>query len=144
VDKVTKATAKQINDEIKVQVTKILAKHNMEIGNYKGTYGDLYSIKIDATTVTLGKNGVNIDTKFAQEFLMFASNYGVSNPEQDLGEIINIQGRQYIVCGLNIRKTAKPVLVKCPESGDEFFAGEVVLQKLPSYANIGSVLHANA
>jgi hypothetical protein len=144
VDKVTKATAKQINDEIKAQVTKILAKHNMEISNYKGTYGDLYSIKIDATTVTLGKNGVNTDTKFAQEFLMFAFNYGVGKPEQDLGEIITVQGKQYIVCGLNIRKKAKPVLIKCTKTGDEYFAGEVVLQKLPSYANIYAGLHANA
>lgn len=131
-DKVSSAKARVISAEIQKEVNAILAKHGLQQTKTKSTYGDLYSFKVEAHTVTLNDKGVNLDTREAQAFLELSGILGITEPEKDLGAEVIIRGKRLQVVGYNSRKN-NSVLVKDKKTGDEYWASNEVLNQLPSY-----------
>ena len=128
-EKVSKEKAKQITAELELEIKKVLAKHGMEMNDASTKFGDLYSFKFEASTLNLGANGVNLNTREAQEMMRFGFNYGLKNPEKVLGTKVKLGGRQMIIAGLNIRKKNAPVVCK-DDAGNFYAVSELVLAGL--------------
>jgi hypothetical protein len=94
---VSKVEAQQITLEIEAAIAGIFAKHNLEARPSKTVFGDLYSFKVEAVTVSEGRNGVNLNSKEALFFKAMAPYKGLS--ESDLGAVFTAAGKQWVLIG---------------------------------------------
>lgn len=117
--KVSKELAKAVVTDLQKDIEKVLAKHGMELNSTSTKYGDVFQLKIEASTIKKGLNGVNLNSREAQEFLNFSYSYGVEKPELVLGQVVKFAGRQMMIIGLNTRKKSTPVVCR-DEKGNDY------------------------
>lgn len=122
---VTKAVAKEISTEITEAVKKVLEKHGLGLGQVRSTYGDIYSIKIEATEVVNGDSGINLASKEAQAYNMFASSYGLN--EGLLGKKFVSRGREFAFAGVSTSRSKYPIMaVNLLDNKKYFFTRDIV------------------
>lgn len=129
-DKVSKAAGAKVTDEITAAVEAVLAAHGMEKGKIRWTYGDGYSIKIEASLLNVNDNGVNVSSAEAQYFV-----YAVTLPgmltEDEATSLIGAKWRQgtdeYQLLGWNSRARKRPIVIRRLSDGAKMVAPERVL-----------------
>ena len=125
---VNKATAVEISKEIEEAAEKIFAKHGLQKRKLKTGYGDSYSISIEAEAVSTGENGVNVASKEARGYELFASSYGL--PSGILGKKFEVNGVEYAFAGIATSRPKYPIYALNLMTGDYIFFQESVKSRL--------------
>jgi hypothetical protein len=133
-NKVSKELATKVTTDLRNDIAKVLAKHGLELSGVTTKYGDSFQIKIDAVSVNLGKNGVNLNSVDAQNFMNFGYSYGVTDVQADLGSEVSFGGKTIVITGLNPRKKNAPIVCKDIKSGNEYYVSADILKLLPSFS----------
>lgn len=131
---VSRSQASAITAEIQIAVNAILAKNGMDSGKVSTKYGDLYSIKIEATPVSNNEAGVNVNTIEAQNWITYGTVYGFSTPDEALGKTFTASGRTFKLTGLNTKAPKMPVQAVCIEDGKSYKFGVEALKKIEGFA----------
>jgi hypothetical protein len=130
---VSKAQAKAVSDEIMSAIKPILDKHGLMLSKTASKYGIHYEIKIVAANVDLGKNGVNLASPEAREWVLYSFQYGLTQTQAKdlLGEVIytNAKVGDCVLVGYNGRKHKHPVIVKSLRDEKQYFVTTDQLRK---------------
>ena len=132
--KVSKELAKAVVTDLQKDIEKVLAKHGMQLSGMSTKYGDAFQLKIDAVSVKLGKNGVNLNSVEAQNFMNFGYSFGVTDVQADLGSEVSFSGKTVVITGLNPRKKNQPVVCRDAKTGSEYYVSARILELLPSFS----------
>lgn len=124
---ITKTEAKALTDELTEAINAVLAKHGMAMSNPRTGYGFAYSLKFDATTVTL-VNGVNVDTADAVLLKAHAELLGL--PADCVGRSFTANGKTYTVAGYRPKARTRPILVRGDDGKDYVFPLTAVINGL--------------
>lgn len=131
---VSRDLSAKVTAEIAEAARAILQKHGLEMAPTRSKYGAEYQLTLKASPLRLGKNGVNLASMEAQEWLANAYLYGLTAEQaQDaLGEIIySTQGNgDLILIGYNGRKRKNPVIGKSLTNGNTYYLSETSLRKV--------------
>lgn len=95
---VTRQQANVITEEITEAVNAILAKHGLADPKIKTTYGAYYQVKVQATPLAEGPNGVNLNSPEAQAYLAEAK-WNDRLDADALGREFTVQGRKFYFAG---------------------------------------------
>jgi len=104
---VTKAECQAISAEIAAAIKPILERHGLDITKTMSKYGDIYSIKVEASKVSRGENGVNTESEYAKEYERFGSAYGLN--EGLLGKKFVSRGREFAFAGISTSRSKYPI-----------------------------------
>lgn len=107
-DSVSRDLAKRITEEIEVEAKKI-CQGKLQISNISTKYGDGYSITIKADGIELGRNGINLASRYAQDFRMTAWRYEMT--DADLGKEAQINGKTVYFAGVEIKRNGRVQIV---------------------------------
>jgi hypothetical protein len=125
---VDKATAREISRELEEAAEKIFAKHGLQKRKMKTGYGDSYSFSVEAETVTADESGVNLSSKEARGYELFASSYGL--PTGLLGKKFKVSGVEYAFAGIATSRPKYPIFALNLSTGDHIFFTEAVKKML--------------
>jgi hypothetical protein len=140
--RVPKELSREITQELMDAAKTVLAKHGLVLEKSSSGYGDSYKFTVSATTVRLGKNGVNLDSAEAQEFVLSASLWDMTREQATaaLGEVIYTSAKTgyCFLIGYNSRKRTAPVIVRSVRDGKTYGIAETALAK------VGAVIQKTA
>lgn len=152
---ITRQQAITITKEIETATNEILTKHNLVPSPPKTTYGDNYQIKITASELVTTGTGINMGSPEAQAFILNASMYGITNPEECFNETIHINGKEYALVGYKSRAPKRPFIMTDCSDGKTYVFPENIVREFPNYnkdndmmnnaltpQNYNSVVHA--
>ena len=117
--KIDKETARLITSEITSGIELVLKKHGMTLAKTRSTYGDKYSIKIEAELQTAGPNGVNMTSVEATDYSKYYASYDL--PSGLLGKKFTVQGKEYAFAGIATRRSKFPICARDLEEGKTVF-----------------------
>jgi hypothetical protein len=135
---VSKAQAEKISQEIKKAVEEILAANGLSAPTIRSKYGEWYEIKITASAVEVGENGVNLASPEATYFTKFGwSSFDGGRPVEltaPLGtKFANSQG-EYAFAGIDPKKKKNPIVARRLSDGAKVFFPEGIVSFLNSVA----------
>lgn len=135
---VSKAQAEKISQEIKQAVEAILAANGLSAPKIASKYGEWYEIKITASAVELGENGVNLASPEATYFTKFGwTSFSGSSPVEltaPLGtKFSNGQG-EYAFAGIDPKKRKNPIVALRLSDGARVFFPDTAVPFLNSVA----------
>lgn len=136
--KVPRDLARKVAEEIMEAAKAILEKHGLDLTKTSSGYGDYFRLSIQASSLNLGKNDVNLDSLEAQEWIASAWRFDLT-PESALyylGEVCYTSEKigECVLLGLNGRKTRTPILVRSLKTGAQYWIPEKALT-IPVKAN---------
>ena len=117
--KIDRETARLITKEITSDLESVLKKHGLTLAKTRSTYGDQYSLKIEAELQTTGPNGVNMTSIEATDYTRFHTSYGL--PDGLLGKKFTVQGKEYAFAGIATRRSKFPICARDLEEGKTVF-----------------------
>ena len=142
--RVPKELSREITQELLEAAKTVLAKHGLALEKSSSGYGDSYKFTVSATTVRLGKNGVNLDSAEAQEFVMTAILWDMTREQATaaLGEVIYTSAKtgDCFVIGYNGRKRTLPVIVQSVRDGKTYYISDAALAKVGAVVKKTSVV----
>ena len=100
-DSVSRDLAKRMTEEIEVEARKI-CQGKLQISQVSTKYGEGYSITIKADGIEMGQNGINLASRYAQDFRMTAWRYDMT--DADLGKEALINGKTMYLVGVEIKR----------------------------------------
>jgi hypothetical protein len=100
-DSVSRDLAKRMTEEIEVEARKI-CQGKLQISQVSTKYGEGYSITIKADGIEMGQNGINLASRYAQDFRMTAWRYDMT--DADLGKEALINGKTMYLAGVEIKR----------------------------------------
>jgi hypothetical protein len=117
-DPVSRDAAKSISDEIEAEAKKI-CQGKLQITGISTKYGEGYSITIKADGIQLGRNGINLASKYAQDFRMTSWRYEMT--EEHLGKEATINGKTLYLAGVEIKRNGNVRVVVQDADGQIYF-----------------------
>lgn len=120
---ISKAKAQLIIDELEPILKAAMAKHGLDVPKLKWNYGDYFGLKLEAASVELGDNGVNMASPEAQYFTRFGFD-GVTAP---LGTTFTNKGSVYAFIGIAAKRSKYPIAVVNQETGARSFFPEGII-----------------
>lgn len=116
---VPSAKARTITEEVEAAVAAIFEKHGFEAPKSKTTYGDHYAVKLTATPLSEGENGINLNSPEAQGYLVEA-NYDDTLDPDALGREIVVNGETFIFEGYVSRRPKYPFVARRVSDGKSY------------------------
>lgn len=132
---VSRETADAISKEIAEAVRAIITKHGLTVESMKTGYGDYYDFKVKATAVQM-KNGINLQTKQARDFVAWSFKYGFETEaaEAALGSTLMIPKLgECVLYGATPKSKTLPIVVLCKKDGKTYGVSENHLKQLSGY-----------
>ena len=120
-DPVSRDAAKSISDEIEAEAKKI-CQGKLQITGISTKYGEGYSITIKADGIELGQNGVNLASRYAQDFRMTSWRYEMT--DADLGKEALINGKKMFLAGVEIKRNGNVRIAIQDEQGNILLGAE--------------------
>ena len=118
-DRVSKAKAIEMADRIKTFAAEIFAEEGFDAPKVKVTSGDLFKIAIESTPMREGRNGVNLNSEYAQMFRVWPEQFGLE--ADDLGlKFVTSKGEEFIFTGVAPRGQTRPLTADRVKDGQEF------------------------
>jgi len=96
---VSKETAVDIRTRLMPQIELLFKEHGLELDTSNVKYGDGFVLKLEASKITLGKNGINTTSAAAQRFA--ASWYVYDLLPNTLGNKFFVGSSEYIFLGIS-------------------------------------------
>ncbi len=131
---VSRDLAAKVTEEIAEAARAILKKHGMEMAPTRSKYGAQYEITVKASPIRAGKNGVNLASIEAQEWLANAYIYEITEEQAEfaLGEVIYSSAAtgDCILIGYNSRKRKNPVIAQSIKSRKTYYLSDNCLTKV--------------
>lgn len=140
---VSRQQATAIADELMQAIKDVMAKHNMEVKPPKIQFGDCFTMKIEATSVQTGLNGVNLNSMEASYYQRFGFNGFNEKTGQmipltaELGTIFTAGNVEYIFCGVNARARKMPICAIRKSDGAPMKMGENLINLINSASKAG-------
>lgn len=112
---VSRQQATAIADELMQAIKDVMAKHNMEVKPPKIQFGDCFTMKIEATPVQEGLNGVNLNSMEATYYQRFGFNGFNEKTGQmipltaELGTTFMNCNDEFIFSGVNAKRRKYPI-----------------------------------
>lgn len=121
---VTQEQALAVTAELEAAANAIFGKHGLKCGAVSGSFGYIYSIKIEAYRVTDGGNGVNVTSKNALDWIhagpLYATEFGFTDAESLLGVEFNYEGKYLKFVGSSSRRSKYPLIATEISTGTDF------------------------
>jgi len=131
---VSRDLAAKVTEEIAEAARAILQKHGMEMAPTRSKYGAEYALTLKASPIRAGKNGVNLASMEAQEWIATAYLYEITAEQaQDaLGEVIYSSPAtgDCILIGYNGRKRKMPIIVQSIATRKTYYLSDNCLTKV--------------
>lgn len=108
-DEVTRSLASEVTEAIKRVANDIFDKNNLVMSSINTKYGTHYQVIISADAVEIGKNGVNIASKDAYLFSLYAWQYSLTNDA--LGNEATINGKKWRLAGLQVKANKHKLVI---------------------------------
>lgn len=128
---VSRDLSAKVTAEIAEAARAILQKHGLEMAPTRSKYGAEYQLTLKASPLRLGKNGVNLASMEAQEWLANAIIYDMSDKQAEfaLGEVIYSSAAtgDCILIGYNSRKRKNPIIAQSIKSRKTYYLSEMSL-----------------
>lgn len=122
---ISKEECKVISAEISAAIKPILERHGLALSKTNSTYGPLYGIKIEADKVSLGVNGVNTTSQYADAYNKLGSLYNIK-PGM-LGKKFVNRGREFAFAGIASSRSKYPIAaLNIAEDRIYFFTADIV------------------
>lgn len=132
---VSRETADAISKEIAAAVRAIITKHGLTVESMKTGYGDYYDFKVKACAVQM-KNGVNIESKQARDFVNYSFRWGFETEaaEAALGQTLTIPRLgECVLVGATPKSKTLPIVVLCKKDGKNYGVSENHLKQMDGY-----------
>jgi len=132
---VSRDLAAKVTEEIAEAARAILQKHGMEMAPTRSKYGAEYALTLKASPIRAGKNGVNLASMEAQEWIATAYLYEITTERayDALGEVIYTSpatGGDCILIGYNGRKRKMPVIAQSIATKKTYYLSDTCLTKV--------------
>jgi hypothetical protein len=107
---ISKSQCELLIEELKPVINEIMARHNMD-AKFNWKYGALFELKMTATSMTKGPNGVNLDSVEAQYFTKFGfSDFAGRTLNAPLGTLFESRGETYAFAGIAAKRRKYPIV----------------------------------
>lgn len=129
---VSKEKAAAVSAEIKEAVEKILAKHELQIGQIRSGHGEWFEFKVTAEAIQQGPNGVNLASKEATYYTKFGftaydDDYKATELVAPLGTIFKNGTKEYVFSGVNPQKRKFPIQARRTSDGEMVGLPEAII-----------------
>ena len=124
---VTKELCSKIHLAIIKHAEKLYAQNNLVNNKSTAKYGYNFSITLKADKLVIGRNGVNLASKYAKNFRMFS--YDHKLPDATLGQSAKINDKVMYLAGVEVKKNGDLLPVVWDGSDYRLFKDPKVLQK---------------
>lgn len=136
---ITKAAAQAVANELEVEIKKVLALHGMEVSNFSTKYGAWFEMKLAASPLLRGANGVNLNSPEAEYFTRYGYRaYGVASHGVELtaplGTLFESKGETYAFAGIAAKRRKFPIVGRNIEDGSIVFFTEALITRLNAAA----------
>ena len=108
-DEITRLLASEVTEAIKQVANDIFDKNNLVMSSVTTKYGTHYQVSISADAVQIGKNGVNVASKDAYLFSLYAWQYNLN--DDALGNEATINGKKWRLAGLQVKANKHKLVV---------------------------------
>ena len=144
---ISKAQSEVLIAELKPAIDAILARHGMDT-KYAWKYGPWLELKLTATSVEEGPNGVNLGSPEAQYFTKFgyttyksiaAGLSGAVSLDAPLGTLFHSSGKTYAFAGIAAKRSKYPIVGRNVADGSIVFFTDVIITKLNGAAASAAV-----
>lgn len=132
---VEKAKAQAIMDELKPIINATLARHGLADAQVQWKYGAWFELKVSASLLNEGPNGINLSSKEAQYYSQFGY-HGLTAP---LGTIFTSRGETYAFAGIASKRPKYPIYAKNLVQGTYHFFPEGVIALINTAATKAAV-----
>jgi hypothetical protein len=130
---ISKTKAQAMIDELSPVVKEIMARHGMD-PKFAWKYGDWFEMKMTASAVEEGPNGVNLNSPEAQYFSRFGfTSYALSQVLQlsaPLGTLFTSKGKTYAFAGIAAKRSKYPIVGRNVADGSITFFTEVAVLEI--------------
>lgn len=132
---ISRSQAQTVGTELTAAVTAVFEKHGMSVGKTSTRFGEYITFKVEGSLVSEGANGVNTATPEAQAWVRHrAWDYTFENPEEALGAVVLVGGREMVFAGFNVRARKMPMMLTEVATGKKYKHAEAgVEEQLPGY-----------
>lgn len=144
---VSKAKAEAVINELSPIIKEVLARHGMD-PKFAWKYGDWFELKLTASAVEEGPNGVNLGSPEAQYFTKFgyttykaiaAGMSGAVTLDAPLGTLFESRGEVYAFAGIAAKRSKYPIVGRNVADGAITFFTDALIAKLNGAAASAAV-----
>lgn len=129
---ISKAKAEAVINELSPMIKEVLARHGMD-PSFAWKYGDWFELKLKASAIETGPNGVNLGSPEAQYYTKFgfttyesiaAGLSGALTLDAPLGTIFVHKGVSYAFAGIAAKRSKYPIVGRNMSDGTITFFTE--------------------
>jgi hypothetical protein len=144
---ISKAQSEVLIAELRPVIDAILARHGMDT-KYAWKYGPWLELKLTATSIEEGPNGVNLGSPEAQYFTKFgyttyksiaAGLSGAVTLDAPLGTLFESRGEVYAFAGIAAKRSKYPIVGRKVADGTITFFTDAIIAKLNGAAASAAV-----
>ena len=144
---ISKAQSEVLISELKPAIEAILARHGMDT-KFAWKYGAWFELKLTATSVEEGPNGVNLGSPEAQYFTKFgyttyepiaAVMSGAVSLDAPLGTLFVSSGKTSAFAGIAAKRSKYPIVGRNVADGSITFFTDAIVRKLNGAAAAAAV-----
>lgn len=130
---ISKTKAQALIDELSPVIKEILERHGMD-PKFAWKYGDWFELKLTASAVEEGANGVNLGSPEAQYFTKYGFTVhalGTSTKlTAPLGTLFESRGETYAFAGIAAKRSKYPIVGRNIADGTTTFFTEAAVSKI--------------
>jgi hypothetical protein len=130
---ISKTKAQAMIDELSPVIKEIMARHGMD-PKFAWKYGDWFEMKMTASAVEEGPNGVNLNSPEAQYFSRFGfTSYSLNDTlrlSAPLGTLFTSKGKTYAFAGIAAKRSKYPIVGRNVADGSITFFTEFVVREI--------------
>lgn len=131
---VSRDLCSKVTEEIAEAAKAIMQKHGLEMAPTRSKFGAEYQLTLKASPIRAGKNGVNLASMQAQEWVATAYLYEITTEQAQaaLGEVVYSSPAtgDCILIGYNGRKRKDPVIIQSLATKKTYYMTDRCLTKV--------------
>lgn len=133
---VSKETANAVAKELQTVITEVLAKHGLSAPKVSIGYGEWFDLKVVASALTLGPNGVNLTSKEATYYTKFGYTHYEGDADFEGKELKAPLGmlfgpdKKYAFAGIDSKKRKNPIVALDTTTGKIVFFDSNIVTRL--------------
>lgn len=140
---ISKKQAADIMDELKPLIEDALKRHGLDAPKLSWKYGAWFELKMTASELDEGVNGVNMSSPEAQYYSRFGFsafiNHVAVKLEAPLGTKFYNQGNDYVFLGIAAKRSKYPIAARRVDDDQLVFFPEGIVTKINAAASTAAV-----
>lgn len=137
---VSKKQAADIMSELEPLIKDALKRHGLDAPKLSWKYGSWFELKVAASELNEGANGVNMSSPEAQYYTRFGhSTMNGVKLEAPLGTKFYNQGNDYVFLGIAAKRSKYPIAARRVDDDQLVFFPEGIVTKINAAASTAAV-----